>query len=262
MRGRLGVTTAVAGLLLAAAGASWASDDAAQLFLDVCAGCHTVGGGELEGPDLAETTTWPRDDLRQAIARMEEEWVGPLEEEQVRGLLDLLSDPQVERRLEQAEELAGSAWAEDLAAADAESGRRLFFGEVRFEAGGVGCYACHAVAERGGNLAADLTDAWGRMGPSSVLSAIDSPSFPAMKAAYARHPLTRRETAHLAVYLQQAGTGAPTAPTTGAPEEAVKRLVVGAVLLVGIVLVAVGIVARRRSRGVRARLVYAPTGRR
>lgn len=258
MSGRLRIVTALAGLLLAPAGASRASDEGTKVFLDVCAGCHTVGRGELEGPDLAEVATWSRDDVRKAIARMEEEYVGELGDEQVAGLLDLLQDPQAARRLEQAQELAGSAWAEELAAADAEDGRRLFFGEAHLEAGGVGCYACHVVGDRGGNLAKDLTDVWGRMGPSSVLSTIDRPSFPAMKAAYAEHPLTRQETADLAVYLEQAGTGAPTAPATGAPDEAVRTLVLAAALLVAAIFVAVALVARRPSRGVRARLAYAP----
>lgn len=258
-RGRLLVAW-VAGLLLAP-GAGRGADPAAALFLDQCASCHTVGGGDLDGPDLEEATGWPRGDLRQAVERMEEDYVGPLGEEQVLALLDLLQDPRVERRLSDAAELASSAWAEDLAAAEPATGRRLFFGEVGLAAGGMGCFACHAVGDRGGSLASDLTGSWGRLGASSVLSAIERPSFPLMRAAYGARPLTREETAHLAVYLQQAAAAAPAEPAAGAAGESLGPLLIGALLLAVAVFLAVALVSRGRGRSVRSQLTYAPARR-
>ena len=51
-------------------------DVAAQSYAQKCAGCHTVGGGKLTGPDLLPTRAWPKPELAAKIKLMEAR-VGP-----------------------------------------------------------------------------------------------------------------------------------------------------------------------------------------
>jgi mono/diheme cytochrome c family protein len=54
-----------------------AIDEAAQNYAMKCAGCHTIGGGKLTGPDLLPTRVWPKSELFTKIKLMEQR-VGPM----------------------------------------------------------------------------------------------------------------------------------------------------------------------------------------
>ena len=69
-------------------------DRQANLFVLKCAGCHTIGGGKLTGPDLIKSTTFPYEDLIKAIKRMEEK-VGPMEESEIKGHADFIKSANV-----------------------------------------------------------------------------------------------------------------------------------------------------------------------
>lgn len=230
------------------------ADPHAVTYLKLCAGCHTIGGGALTGPDLLPSTQWPREDLRVAVKRMEVN-VGPMTDEEVDGQTDLLKDPSVQQRLDAAREQRIVEMAATLEPGVPAVGQRLFFGERRFANAGIACFACHAVAGRGGNMAIDLTAAHQRLGQQSVISATEQPAFPMMKAAYGTKPVTPQEAAHLAAFFEQTAAeiqpGSPPPP----PNEGVGLVHAGAGGFFIVVLAGVALLARTRRAGVRSRLI-------
>jgi ubiquinol-cytochrome c reductase cytochrome c subunit len=230
------------------------ADPYAALYLRICAGCHTIGGGPLTGPDLLPSMRWPREDLRVAVKRMEVN-VGPMTDEEVDGLTDLLKSPDVQEKLAAASEQRVAEMAASLDPGVPATGRRLFFGERRFANGGVGCFACHAAAGRGGNMARDLTDVHGRMGEQSVRSATEQPAFPMMRAAYGSRPVTAQESAHLAAYFAELTGAAPLQPGAQPAAEPTGILHAAAGGFVILVFGGVALLARSRRAGVRSRLV-------
>jgi len=94
--------------LTAPAGAAPSPDPAAQLFVDQCSACHTIGGGKLVGLDLAEVATWPDENLRKGVKSMED-YVGALSDEQVQQLVEFLKDPKNKERVAAAEARAAPA---------------------------------------------------------------------------------------------------------------------------------------------------------
>jgi mono/diheme cytochrome c family protein len=69
-------------------------DTVAARYLNSCAGCHSLTGVKLNGPELSPTAAWPDDQLKAAIKRMEKN-VGPLSEDDLNGMVALLKDPNV-----------------------------------------------------------------------------------------------------------------------------------------------------------------------
>jgi len=227
-------------------------DLAADFFLSRCAGCHTIGEGVLTGPDLAPATEWPAADLTKAVERMEKN-VGPMSDEQVAALVELLEDEDVKPRLSAARERQVAEMAATLEPPSPEIGEALFHGRRPFAAGGLACASCHHAGGAGGNLAVDLTQAASRLGEQALIAAAETPGFPLMRAAYSGHPVSRQEAVHVAAYLeevdQDAAAGRPVAAGTVPP--------VGwwGGAAAAIVLASLSVVYRGRNRGVRARLV-------
>ena len=233
-----------------------ASATGAKLFLEVCAGCHSIGGGDQAGPDLIAAARLPRENLRTTVKRMEEN-AGPLKPEQIEALVDLLKDPDVKVRI-----AAASAPAIEMSperkAASASTGRRLFFGEAPLANRGSPCFACHSVAGRGGNLAVDLTGVHARRGEAALLSTTEKPAFPLMKAAYAGRPVTSQEAYHLAAFFEESAAKIPAGATP--PAERTGALHGAATGLAVVVLAAVALVSRSRRGGVRSRMVRKSAG--
>ena len=98
------------------------------------------------------------------------------------------------------------------------AGKALFTGRKGFSKGGAPCGACHAFTYpgvQGGNLAADLTGVYIKMGEQGVRGVLKSLKFPIMKKVYADRPLTDEEITALTVFFKDAaarkGGGVPTA---------------------------------------------------
>ena len=210
---------------------SRAQAGAAKLFNDSCSSCHTIGGGDLAGPDLKVVATWKRADLRSAVARMQEN-AGALTSDQIDALVALLQAPDVKAQLAALNAPVIEISPEEKAAS-AEIGHHLFFGDQPFENRGTPCFACHSAGGRGGNLAADLTSIVAKRGNAAILAAAQQPAFPLMKAAYGAHPITKQEAYHLAAFLKS--------PPNDREKTGVVHGVAGglAVLVFGIVAVAV-----------------------
>lgn len=229
------------------------ADRAAELYVQRCIGCHTLGGGSmLSGPDLLPSTQWNVADLRLAIQRMEKN-VGPMTAEEIDGYIALLKDPKVRERVAAEEKRASLAFEATLEPASAAEGRRLYEGAKALRNGGMACAACHQVNGSGGTMAADLTAAFSRMGETGLRSAIQQANFNVMRAAYRNHPITAQEAAHLTAYLKSVDPSqAPASAGVVVEKHLVSTAALsGAVLFVGMMVV----LYRNRRVGTRARLV-------
>lgn len=236
-----------------AASAEPEPDHAAQLFTLKCAGCHTVGGGALSGPDLKPTQTWPHDNLVPAIQRMEKN-VGPLKPEEVEQLTEFLLAADAAARLVEERKRISLQQAAKLEPASAAMGEALFFGRQPLSGGGLSCASCHAVGGRGGNLASDLTGSFAKLGEVPLGSTIENATFPLMQVAYANCPVSKQETVHLVKYLETV-SNEPPAAVRMPPLHGIST--VGAAAIIALL----GVSYRGRNRGVRARLVQAATRR-
>jgi len=212
----------LASVLLLLAAATDASPGAA-LFNERCSICHTIGGGDGVGPDLARVGRLDRHALRAAVDRMQTN-VGPMSPTDIDALVVFLA--------------AGSApvaAAPQIPRGIAANGRQLFFGDKTLANGGSPCFACHAIEGRGGNLAKDLTNA-----KANIAAVATKPPFPMMKAAYAQHGVTDAEALDLAAFVAEAKSG--TRERSGALHGAAAGIAMLAFAAVGL------IVKRRRNK--------------
>lgn len=197
------LATAVAAATVAASGIPQngvTPDLTARRFVTSCAGCHTLGGGKLTGPDLVGVGAWPVADLKGAIQRMQKH-VGPLSDADVQQLVDLLRDPQVRPRLKSEEARVAQSFAAKMEPPSAFQGKALFLGEKPLRNGGAPCLACHQAEGGGGSLGPNLGGVRARMGEVALASAIEKSGFKVMEPAYRLHPVARQEALDLARYL-------------------------------------------------------------
>ena len=185
-----------------------AGDPAATLFVTRCAGCHTIGGGKLTGPDLAPATQWPDVTLRQAIQKMEPR-VGPISDTDLAALIAFARDPSVKDRIAAERDRAMQAVAARLDPPSIEEGHRLFTGQTAFQRGGLACAACHTAGGFGGSLGPDLTPLAGKMDRIAMMSAFEKAQFILMREAYANAAVTRQEALHLAAYFESLQAAPP-----------------------------------------------------
>jgi mono/diheme cytochrome c family protein len=187
-------------------------DLVAARYLNSCAGCHSLTGLKLNGPELSPVAAWPIEQLRVAIRKMEPK-VGPLSAMDVDSLAALLQEPNVRARLDAEAERIRARFAATLEPADAATGRALFTGRRPLENGGMACTPCHRAGSAGGGLGPDLTTAFDRLGEAPLLSGIENANYRVMSAHYGRHPITKQEALHIATYLATFAGAAPEAGT-------------------------------------------------
>lgn len=269
MRYVIPAVTAVAAALLS--GAPAAAQDAAPFYEENCADCHTIGqGAQGGGPDLKGVTS-----------RRDRGWL-------IRFLIDpedFEHDPEVVRMIKEADGMAmpeiegmNRRMAEALltlidqrSAAAAGTpvpaappppvafteehvarGRALFTGASRLSAAGSACVGCHQApaATTGGRLGPNLTAVEARLGGRKGLTAwLGSTPTPCMRALYRGTPLTADESQALIAFLElPAGPTAPRLNTT------TLLLTLGLAGFLS-VLLAAGLIWRRRFRAVRRPLV-------
>jgi cytochrome c2 len=217
---------------VAAAPAPAADDAAARMFLQKCAGCHTVGRGKLSGPDLNDAATRPVPDLSRSIKSMEPK-VGPLADADVALLADFLKDPKVKDRIKTEEGRAAQAAAAAFDPPSADAGAALFSGREPFANGGAACVACHTVNGSGGTLGPDLTAVHAKLGEAPLVSACEKANFKIMSAAYRDHAVTKQEALHLTKFFATAAEARAAADPPVAVYGAVAALVgLGALALV------------------------------
>lgn len=87
------------------------------------------------------------------------------------------------------------------------TGKALFTGGKQLSKGGAPCVACHTFRYsdvQSGNLAADLTGLYERMGEQGVSGVLKSLKFPIMKKIYADRPLSDEEITAIIAFLKDA----------------------------------------------------------
>lgn len=190
-------------------------------YTTYCASCHTIGGGDLVGPDLAGVTT-----------RRDKAWLTRWITEPDKMLAEgdtiatemltqynnvpmpnlKLSDTDVAALVTYLENVDSGAepmpvaTPRSLPTGDVARGQALFLGTTRFEKGGPACMVCHSVsgigALGGGALGVDLTDIHQRYGGDAGLSAfLGNPATTTMNAVWSNQPMSEQEKADLVAFL-------------------------------------------------------------
>jgi mono/diheme cytochrome c family protein len=264
---------AVVGVFSSGAGA--ADEDGQAIFDQKCAGCHTIGGGDLAGPDLQgladrRDQAWVEAFVRDPAAVIESG--DPIAKE----LLDKygvvmpnlgVSDAQLAALVaflgfeQQAPPTTDTTPTEPepAPAGDVDRGKLLFEGSERFDAGGPSCLSCHSVAGvgalGGGQLGPDLTGAFAKYGGEKGLQGVlEAVGFPTMAPIFSRKPLTADERADLVAFLESA------ADDQRSGRQAGKLVGLSAGVAAAIALLAL-VIWRRRLNGVRRSLVDRSTGK-
>lgn len=204
------------------------AEEGRAVFEQYCTGCHTIGGGDLSGPDLLgvadrRSAEWLEhwlaepdkmladgDPIATELLRQYNNIPMPnqhLSLSEIDALLVYLGADHVSLPSPQTEQVA--------LAGDTQRGRDLFVGGRGFANGGTACIACHDTAELGapggGLWGPDLTQVVQRYGGEAGLRAVlGTIAFPSMVPVYQNRPLTPQEQADLTAFLQQsAGDDAP-----------------------------------------------------
>lgn len=222
-----------------------------KMFADKCAGCHTIGGGVLLGPDLAPVSDWKVEDLRSAIKRMEQS-TGPLKDEEVEELVGYLR--QQEKNEKQIQPKGDATKASQVPPptktiqefAVKETGQSLFYGDMALKNGGMSCIACHQSNGQGGNMGPDLSAISKKFPGKALVLGIERAPYRVMKQAYKEHPITHQEALDIAAFLET-NTSAETKSMRSSP------FALGA----GMAVLILGIIAfgyRNRKKSARANL--------
>ncbi len=198
---------------------------ASEIFDTKCAGCHTIGGGAMVGPDLAPSSKWSDTDLQKSIKDMEKN-VGPLTDEEVDALVVFIRAPLSNKSTPAPNSNAQSTEAmQQLSAANPQlkanqkadtetitgtpeagepsSGARLFNGQQSFKNGGLSCIACHQAEGRGGTMGPDLTGIAAKMPAKALINACQNTPYKVMKTTYKEHSITHQEAVDLSAYLDK-----------------------------------------------------------
>jgi len=261
--GRLPVLLLVICLLLVAiplanaAPPAQSPEDGQAIFQQKCAGCHTVGGGKLVGPDLKGVTAEREQDwlvrwlvapdkmlaekdpiavkLLQAYNNVAMPNLG-LSEADARSLIAFLAQAgstEAKTTTEQEGAKSSAASTITLPTGDPDAGRALFAGTARFQNDAPACISCHTVTGigslGGGTMGPNLTQVLNRYGgETGMASVLSAPPFPTMKPIFDKHPLTPEEQANLIAFLK---AEANQQPATSHGPQALIALIVFAIML-------------------------------
>ena len=204
------------------------------IFSDKCASCHTVGGGDLVGPDLAGVTArrdakWLDRFIRQPDVLIREKdpiatdllvkYSGiampnlGIGENEATALIAFFANNGGEK----AQPVQPSVATSGQLKGNVSAGIALFEGSTPFQNRGTQCFACHTLAAisipGGGSLGPDLTGVAKKYGGvKGLIAVLAGIPFPTMVPVYRNHPLLPQEQADLAGYLS-ASSGSPAAAT-------------------------------------------------
>jgi len=136
--------------------------------------------------------------------------------------------------------------------AEISRGLDLFQGTARFSAGGPSCNSCHHVVHDsvigGGSLAADLTEAFGRLDADGIVGVLPrkgtASPFPVMQAAFQDRDVTAEEAQALAAFLRHAYEQR----ATQKPNDPSSKLLIAGIAGVVVLLLLFSLTGRGRKR--------------
>ncbi|GAB1714964.1 MAG: cytochrome c, class I [Nitrobacter sp.] len=218
----LATTTAIWAALPTVANAADAAAGKKLFEEKTCSACHSVGGGDLVGPDLKGVTKERSSEWLHAWISAPDAMIAkkdPIAVELVKKYNGMempnlgLNPSEIDNILAFLGSGGGggaSAAAAPALKGNAEKGKDLFTGNERFANGGPPCMACHSTgglgAFGGGHLGPDLTEVAKRLGGASGLTAwLGGLPTPTMKAVWSKQPPTPQERADVAAFLAQEG---------------------------------------------------------
>lgn len=199
-----------------------------ELFTKYCTACHTVGGGDLVGPDLKGVTekydeTWLTGFIRssQSMIKQGDQKAfeifrkynkipmpdQPVSDEEVALLLNYIKNESAVKQIEDtlAEKKPEKATAYEYNSDKITTGLALFKGKQTLTNGGVSCISCHKLKNdaviAGGTMAKDLTNTYNVMGKRGIKAILANPPFPLMAVSYKNHPLSASEINALTDFL-------------------------------------------------------------
>ncbi len=202
-----------------------ASKKGVDIYQKICSACHTIGKGNLTGPDLKGVTSrrdpnwllrWiqmPDQMLAegdsQAIELMEKHknFQMPnyaLSEAQAKDILKYIAAESGESELFLEAKPEKKPEPNPI---EISSGKALFLGQKTFANGGPACITCHKNTEigglGGGTLGPDLTKVFSRYGGKRGLnSVLLSVPFPTMQGIFLKQTLEKEEIVHLNAYFE------------------------------------------------------------
>lgn len=242
-----------------------AAQDAAKLYEDNCASCHTIGQGVIGGPDLKNVTVRrDRDWLVRFVLNPEAFASEPVVAQMIKDA-DGLAMPATDgltRELAEAiltwidgQSGAGSARVGPFApftADESARGRLLFTGGARLDGGGPACVVCHAGGDvprpATGRFGPDLSTVSERLGGGRGVTAwLKATPTAMMHGLYNDARIGDAEARALTAFLQTPAGPAP--PLTNRPH------IAGGLGMAVLALGFAGAVGRRRFGAVRRPLV-------
>lgn len=248
-----------------------AAQDGKATFTQLCQGCHTIGGGDRTGPDLAGLADRRERDWVQRFITQPDAVIAegdPIAKDLVAKygvpMPNLGVTPAQADALVTYLGFSGASTpapapatpapaANPQAAGDIGDGKGLFTGADDFAQGGPSCLSCHSIAGvgslGGGQVGPDLTGAYAKYGGAQGLqAALKSVPFPTMAPIFSRRPLTDAERADLSAFLADA-------PNRSRPSDAAAKLL-GLSAGLAVIVAALGmLVWRGRLNGVRRPLI-------
>ncbi len=199
------------------------------LFKQKCTACHTVGGGKLIGPDLANvqvrrTEEWiikfvqssqsvikSGDTTAAAVFNQHNKVVMPdqdLNDNQIKSIVAYIASNSPDVNNPNVKTPLQIFNAASITAADIEKGKNIFEGLTKLTNGGPACISCHNINNQvmfnGGLLAKDLTTAFSRLSAAGVDGILRNPPFPAMVNAFGSAQLTDQEVKDILAFLYYA----------------------------------------------------------
>ncbi|NJD60037.1 MAG: cytochrome C [Anaerolineales bacterium] len=211
------------GVMAACASSSQINLDGQEIFAANCSSCHTIGRGNLVGPDLIGVTDqqsqkWLIDfisnpdqmitsgDTRANQLLQQFNFVVMpnmgLTTDQILAVLDYLK---AESGLVMASPVGTSAQV--LPAGDPNNGRALFLGDIHLKNGAPFCIGCHNNDDTGilggGTLGPDLTEAFTKYGDAGLEEILSNLPFPTMRLIFSNHTLTISERADIRAFLKE-----------------------------------------------------------
>ncbi len=249
-----------------------------KVFETKCFSCHSIGGGDKQGPDLKGVTErqskeWIVEFTKSPTAMSKKDPVAAelfkkyapeimpdqtLSAEELDSVIELIKSLTAKNEIFTP---AGAKLARAIKPGDVDGGWQYFTGQKRFANGGVSCNSCHSVNDvgrlGGGTLGPDLTAVNIKYRDPELILILQNPNFPTMTEMFRDHKLNDEEIVQLFAYLQNAKSKNPHAQvvaTTAAGTIEPRFLVAGFAVTI-FSLIGLNLIWRKRHHGVREEIV-------